>query len=168
MYLNNSSGLIKADNNLVMNADYISNTNSSDFSKNTYNLGLTSQKGGIIANNGSINLKGYQLNNSSGIIQTNAIFPAAGEADINITMGNEIINNYAQINSAGSLKAEANTISNYSGVMNADLDLTAKAERSINNYFGKINARNTTKVTTPNLSNDYGQITGNSVIIETN
>ncbi|MEQ4652606.1 filamentous hemagglutinin N-terminal domain-containing protein [Providencia rettgeri] len=168
MYLNNSSGLIKADNNLVMNADYISNTSSSDFSKNTYNLGLTSQKGGIIADNGSINLKGYQLNNGSGIIQTNAIFPAAGEADINITMGNEIINNYAQINSAGSLKAEANTISNNTGVMNAGLDLTAKAERSINNYYGKINAGNTTKVTTPSLSNQYGQITGNPVIIETN
>lgn len=168
MYLNNSSGLIKADNNIVMNADYISNTSSSDFSKNTYNLGLTSQKGGIIADNGSINLKGYRLNNGSGIIQTNTIFPAAGEADINITMGNEIINNYAQINSAGSLKAETNTISNHSGVMNAGLDLTAKAERSINNYYGKINARNTTKVTTPSLSNQHGQITGNPVIIETN
>ncbi|MEX6224542.1 hypothetical protein AB6F55_06775 [Providencia hangzhouensis] len=40
----------------------------------------SSQKGGIIANDGSINIKGYELNNNSGIIETNAIFPAAGQA----------------------------------------------------------------------------------------
>ncbi|WP_336844721.1 filamentous hemagglutinin N-terminal domain-containing protein [Providencia rettgeri] len=166
-YLNNANGLIKADNNIVMNANYISNINATNFSKNAPYLGLVRQNGGIIAENGSIKMKGTQLNNTSGIIQTNAIFPASGEADIDITMGNEIINNYAQIKSAGNLKATADTISNYSGLMNADLDLTAKAARSINNYNGKINSRNITTVTTPSLSNNYGQITGSNVIINT-
>ncbi|ELY3858076.1 filamentous hemagglutinin N-terminal domain-containing protein [Providencia rettgeri] len=167
-YLTNSSGLIKADNNLVMNADYISNTNSSDFSKNTYYLGLPSQKGGIVANNGNIKLKGVQLNNASGMIQTNAIFPAAGQADIDITMDNEINNNYSQINSTGNLNASANRISNYDGIMSAGLDLTAKADDSIYNYYGKISSGNTTKLITPNLNNNNGKITGYPVIIENN
>lgn len=167
-YLYNIGGLIKAGNNVVMNADYIANTNASDFSKNTYYLGLPSQKGGIIAENGKINIKGIQLNNASGLIQTNAIFPAAGEADINIAMSNEIVNNYAQIYSAGNLNVSANTIGNYSGIMKADLDLTAKAGYATNNIYGIFNSRNTTKVTSPILSNNNGKITGNKVIIETN
>ncbi|WP_272681761.1 two-partner secretion domain-containing protein [Providencia sp. PROV129] len=167
-YLNNSNGLIKADNNIVMNAGYISNTNATNFSRNTAYLGLVKQNGGIIAENGSIKMKGNQLNNTSGIIQTNAIFPAPGEADIDIAMDKEIINIYGQIRSAGNLKATADTISNNGGIMNADLDLTAKAALSINNYNGKINSRNITTVTTPSLSNSYGQITGSNVIITTN
>ena len=151
-----------------MNADYISNTNSSDFSKNTYYLGLPSQKGGIVANNGNIKLKGVQLNNASGMIQTNAIFPAAGQADIDITMDNEINNNYSQINSTGNLNASANRISNYDGIMSAGLDLTAKADDSIYNYYGKISSGNTTKLITPNLNNNNGKITGYPVIIENN
>ncbi|HEM8292038.1 TPA: filamentous hemagglutinin N-terminal domain-containing protein [Providencia stuartii] len=166
-YLNNTNGLIKADNNIVMDATYVSNTNSSNFSRYATYLGLVQQNGGIIAENGSIKMQGTQLNNTSGIIQTNAVFPASGEADINITMGNEIINNYAQIKSAGNLKATANTISNYSGLMNADLGLTAKATHSINNYNGKINSRNVTTVTTPSLSNTNGQILGSNVSINT-
>ncbi|MEX6317348.1 two-partner secretion domain-containing protein [Providencia huaxiensis] len=168
-YLDNSSGLIKADNNIVMNAEYVSNTNAADFKRGTFHLGLSSsQKGGIIANDGSINIKGYQLNNKSGIIQTNAIFPAAGQADIDITMGNEIINNYAQINSAGNLNASANEISNYDGIMSAGLDLTAKADYSISNYYGKISSGDITTLITPYLDNKNGKITGYPVIIENN
>lgn len=167
-YLKNTSGLIKADNNIVMNADYVSNTDSAKFSSNASRLGLINQTGGIIAQDGSIKIKGTQLNNTSGIIQTNAVFPMANEADININVSNDIINNYAQINSAGNLNATANTISNYSGLIKAGLDLTAKADRSINNSYGTINSRNTTKVTTPSLSNSSGKILGNNVIIQTN
>lgn len=167
-YLNNTGGLIKADNDIVMNVDYISNADSANFSRSANALGLINQKGGIIADNGSIKIKGTQLNNTSGIIQTNAVFPMANEADININVSNDIINNYAQINSAGNLNATANTISNYSGLIKAGLDLTAKADRSINNSYGTINSRNTTKVTTPSLSNSSGKILGNNVIIQTN
>lgn len=167
-YLNNTGGLVKADNNVVMNVDHVTNTDSANFSRNTSYLGLTSQKGGIIAEDGSIKIKGTQLNNTSGIIQTNAVFPMANEADISINVSNDINNNCGQINSAGNLNASANTISNYSGLFKAGLDLTAKADRSINNNYGTFNARNTTKVTTPSLSNSYGKITGNNVIINTN
>ena len=166
--LNNTSGLIKADNNIVMNVDYVSNTDSANFSRNTSYLGLTNQKGGIIAEDGSIKIKGTQLNNTLGIIQTNAIFPASGVADIDITMGNEIINNSGLINSTGNLAASTGAISNSNGLMNAGLDLTAKATRSIYNYNGKINSRNTTSVTTPYLTNSYGEITGSYVVINTN
>lgn len=164
-YLNNSNGLIKADNNLVMNADYISNTNSSDFSRYTYNLGLPSQKGGIVTNNGNIKIKGIQMNNTSGIVQTNALFPAPGEADIDVTLSNELINNYAQINSAGNMNIQANSISNYNGAINAGINLTVKGNSSINNAYGRINSNGTTQVNTPLLSNSYGKITGGTVII---
>lgn len=164
--LNNAEGLIKADNNIVMNVDHVTNTNSSNFSRNARALGLNTQNGGIIAEDGSIKIKGNQLNNASGIIQTNAIFPMANEADINIDATNDVNNNCGQINSSGNLNVAASTISNYSGLMKAGLDLTAKADRSINNSYGTMNSRNTTKVTAPSLTNNYGKITGNNVIID--
>ncbi|MEX6224541.1 hypothetical protein AB6F55_06770 [Providencia hangzhouensis] len=63
---------------------------------------------------------------------------------------------------------ECRTRFNYDGIMSAGLDLTAKADDSISNYYGKISSGDITTLITPYLDNKNGKITGYPVIIENN
>ncbi len=158
--LNNTQGTIQAANALQASAANIDNTagritslDSSGLTLNT-NGQLTNaagtaadgSQGGIIGSNGDVNLTAANATNSGQITAGNSL---------NATIQNQFNNNGGRLAAANALTAQATSLSNAQGTLDA-----AKINATIaqlNNNAGKINADQLNLHAT-NLSNQQGQI----------
>ncbi len=85
-YVGNDKGLITADSNVVINSSQIDNTNSAQFNNSGNIFGAAGYTGGIYAKNGSVTIKGTNLNNKYGIISANTFQNAGTDGDVKINL----------------------------------------------------------------------------------
>ncbi|UPS61155.1 filamentous hemagglutinin N-terminal domain-containing protein [Providencia rettgeri] len=168
-YVGNDKGLITADSNVVINSSQIDNTNSAQFNNSGNIFGAAGYTGGIYAKNGSVTIKGTNLNNKYGIISANTFQNAGTDGDVKINLKNNLENSYGKILASKTINLDMNRLNNtYSGFIRAGKDLSINAFSRVENNNGVLSSYGKTEITSPVIYNGpYGRILGSTVVLNT-
>ncbi|MDX7422644.1 filamentous hemagglutinin N-terminal domain-containing protein [Providencia sp. CIM-Carb-044] len=165
----NKEGLISTNGNLVIKTNELDNRWSSDFSNHAQKYGVTDDKAGINAVDGSINIKANTFNNYIREVKTNWTEKALASGDVQMNINENLYNSNGTISAFNNLKLNADIIDNgYHGLISADYNATINAKTALFNPYGTISSKNQTRVTAPMVYNSPdGKILGGEVIINT-
>lgn len=164
--LNNLGGLINAESNLNIETSSLNNTYSDEFQYVNTKFGLTNQNGGLQTNDGAITIKGDTLYNWYGSIAANINKQNIPRNDIDIILKAGLQNNYGAITGANNQKINVGNLDNYAGKIAAGKNLNVDSAIRIENSYGILSSNNTTKITSPTVTNGTtGTISGNKVIV---
>ncbi|WP_272680065.1 two-partner secretion domain-containing protein [Providencia sp. PROV032] len=168
-YVGNDKGLITADSNVVINSSQIDNTNSAQFNNSGNIFGAAGYTGGIYAKNGSVTIKGTNLNNKYGIISANTFQNVGTDGDVKINLKNNLENSYGKILASKTINLDMNRLNNtYSGFIRAGKDLSINAFSRVENNNGVLSSYGKTEITSPVIYNGpYGRILGSTVVLNT-
>ncbi|MEQ4776971.1 filamentous hemagglutinin N-terminal domain-containing protein [Providencia huaxiensis] len=168
-YVGNDKGLITADSNVVINSSQIDNTNSAQFNNSGNIFGAAGYTGGIYAKNGSVTIKGTNLNNKYGIISANTFQNAGTDGDVKINLKNNLENSYGKILASKTINLDMNRLNNtYSGFIRAGKDLSINVFSRVENNNGVLSSYGKTEITSPVIYNGpYGRILGSTVVLNT-
>nr|WP_279168962.1 filamentous hemagglutinin N-terminal domain-containing protein [Providencia huaxiensis] len=168
-YVGNDKGLITADSNVVINSSQIDNTNSAQFNNSGNIFGAAGYTGGIYAKDGSVTIKGTNLNNKYGIISANTFQNVGTDGDVRINLKNNLENSYGKILASKTINLDMNRLNNtYSGFIRAGKDLSINAFSRVENNNGVLSSYGKTEITSPVIYNSpYGRILGSTVVLNT-
>lgn len=166
--ISNFGGLIQAENNFKIDTNELYNRISTSFKNYSTIFGLTSNTGGLKADNGSVIITANSLDNYGGEIEANMSERTGLKGDINITLRNKLDNHYGKIKGMNTVKINVDRLDNtYYGLIDAGKDLIIDAFTRLDNKDGRLSSLGTTKITSPAIYNGYnGIILGMSIILD--